>query len=170
MAETITMPKLGFDMAEGTLVRWVRNEGENINKGDVLAEIETDKATVEVKSSAGGVVRKFLVDQGAVVPIGAAIAIIGSADEKIDEPKVSSAQPSAKAEEKLRLVPRRQWLPLYKPLCQFKPAPLKLRLWRRSWRAIRKLIYPAFKAPAPADGLFAKILKVFCLLAQQLAT
>ena len=49
MAETITMPKLGFDMAEGTLVRWVRNEGENINKGDVLAEIETDKATVEVE-------------------------------------------------------------------------------------------------------------------------
>ena len=43
MAETISMPKLGFDMAEGTLVRWVKNEGENVNKGDVLAEIETDK-------------------------------------------------------------------------------------------------------------------------------
>ena len=98
MAETITMPKLGFDMAEGTLVRWVRNEGENINKGDVLAEIETDKATVEVESSASGVVRKLLVDQGAIVPIGAAIAIIGSADEKIDEPKAVSAQPSTKAE------------------------------------------------------------------------
>ena len=98
MAETITMPKLGFDMAEGTLVRWVRNEGENINKGDVLAEIETDKATVEVESSASGVVRKLLVDQGAVVPIGAAIAIVGSADEKIDEPKAVSAQPSTKAE------------------------------------------------------------------------
>jgi len=87
MAETITMPKLGFDMAEGTLVRWVRNEGENINKGDVLAEIETDKATVEVESSASGVVRKLLVDQGAIVPIGAPIAIVGSADEKIEEPK-----------------------------------------------------------------------------------
>jgi pyruvate dehydrogenase E2 component (dihydrolipoyllysine-residue acetyltransferase) len=86
MAETITMPKLGFDMAEGTLVRWVKNEGENINKGDVLAEIETDKATVEVESSASGVVRKLLVDQGAVVPIGAPIAIVGAADEKIDAP------------------------------------------------------------------------------------
>ncbi len=90
MAETITMPKLGFDMAEGTLVRWVRNEGENINKGDVLAEIETDKATVEVESSASGVVRKLLVDQGAVVPIGAAIAIIGGAEEKIDAPKTDT--------------------------------------------------------------------------------
>ncbi len=69
MAETITMPKLGFDMAEGTLVRWVRNEGENINKGDVLAEIETDKATVEVESSASGVVRKLLVDRARSFPL-----------------------------------------------------------------------------------------------------
>ena len=86
MAETITMPKLGFDMQEGTLIRWVKSEGENVNKGDVLAEIETDKATVEVESSAGGIVRKLLVDQGAVVPIGAAIAIIGTKDEKIELP------------------------------------------------------------------------------------
>ena len=100
MAETITMPKLGFDMREGTLVRWVRNEGENINKGDVLAEIETDKATVEVESSAGGVVRRLLVDQGAIVPIGAPIAIVGNADEKIEETKSVSSLPSVKAEEK----------------------------------------------------------------------
>src|SRR5512135_2463133 len=93
MAETITMPKLGFDMQEGILVRWVRNEGENITKGEVLAEIETDKATVEVESSASGVVRRLLVDQGAVVPIGAAIAIVGSKDEKIDV----SAAPQASA-------------------------------------------------------------------------
>jgi pyruvate dehydrogenase E2 component (dihydrolipoamide acetyltransferase) len=98
MAETITMPKLGFDMREGTLVRWVRNEGEDINKGDVLAEIETDKATVEVESSASGVVRKLLVDQGVSVPIGAPIAIVGSADEKIEEPKAANIQPSAKIE------------------------------------------------------------------------
>ncbi len=49
MAETISMPKLGFDMAEGTLVRWVKKTGEAVNKGEVLAEIETDKATVEVE-------------------------------------------------------------------------------------------------------------------------
>ena len=95
MAETISMPKLGFDMAEGTLVRWVKQVGENINKGDVLAEIETDKATVEVESSASGVVRKLLVDQGAVVPIGAAIAIVGLPDEKIED-----VAPAAKKESK----------------------------------------------------------------------
>ncbi|MEW6406478.1 MAG: biotin/lipoyl-containing protein, partial [Chloroflexota bacterium] len=87
MAETITMPKLGFDMAEGTLVRWVKNEGENVNKGDVLAEIETDKATVEVESSASGVVRKLLVEAGSIVPIGDPIAIVGAADEVISEQK-----------------------------------------------------------------------------------
>ncbi len=84
MAETITMPKLGFDMAEGTLVRWVKNEGEEIQKGDVLAEIETDKATVEVESSASGTVRKLLVDEGTVVPVGDPIALVGSPDEKIE--------------------------------------------------------------------------------------
>jgi pyruvate dehydrogenase E2 component (dihydrolipoamide acetyltransferase) len=93
MAETITMPKLGFDMQEGTLVRWVKNEGENVNKGDVLAEIETDKATVEVESSASGIVRKLLVDQGAVVPIGTPIAIVGGADEKIELPATADRKP-----------------------------------------------------------------------------
>src|SRR3972149_19674 len=86
MAETISMPKLGFDMREGVLVRWVKKEGEPINKGDVLAEIETDKATVEVESTAGGVVRKLLAGEGEVVPVGAAIAFVGAADERIDLP------------------------------------------------------------------------------------
>jgi pyruvate dehydrogenase E2 component (dihydrolipoamide acetyltransferase) len=88
MAETINMPKLGFDMAEGTLVRWVKKTGEMVNKGEVLAEIETDKATVEVESSASGVVRKLLVDEGAVVPVNTPIAIVGASDEKIDLPSV----------------------------------------------------------------------------------
>jgi pyruvate dehydrogenase E2 component (dihydrolipoamide acetyltransferase) len=95
MAETINMPKLGFDMAEGVLVRWVKNEGENVNKGDVLAEIETDKATVEVESSASGVVRKLLVEAGSVVPVGNPIAVVGSADEKIEDAPAPAAQPKA---------------------------------------------------------------------------
>jgi pyruvate dehydrogenase E2 component (dihydrolipoamide acetyltransferase) len=93
MAETISMPKLGFDMQEGVLVRWVKNEGENVNKGDVLAEIETDKATVEVESSASGVVRKLLVEAGSVVPVGDPIAVVGSADEKIDEAPSQGVEP-----------------------------------------------------------------------------
>ena len=71
MAEAITMPKLGFDMREGVLIRWVKNEGEAINKGDILAEIETDKATVEVESHATGTVRKLFGGQGDSIPVGA---------------------------------------------------------------------------------------------------
>ena len=68
MAEIIAMPKLGFDMAEGSLNRWILAEGDAVSKGDVLAEIETDKATVEVEASVSGIVLKHLVDEGAIVP------------------------------------------------------------------------------------------------------
>src|SRR3989304_6316827 len=85
MATIVTMPKLGFDMAEGTLVRWVRGIGETVQKGEVLAEIETDKATVEVEAVVSGVVRKHLVQEGVAVPIGTPIAVIGTADEPIDD-------------------------------------------------------------------------------------
>jgi pyruvate dehydrogenase E2 component (dihydrolipoamide acetyltransferase) len=85
MAEFINMPKLGFDMAEGTLVRWLKKVGETISKGEVLAEIETDKATVEVESSASGVVRRLVAEEGSIVPVGSPIAIVGSAEELIQE-------------------------------------------------------------------------------------
>ncbi|HNS38170.1 MAG TPA: dihydrolipoamide acetyltransferase family protein [Anaerolineaceae bacterium] len=85
MADTVSMPKLGFDMAEGTLVRWVKTEGEAIQKGDVLAEIETDKATVEVESGFSGVVARHLVAQGSVVPVGAPIAIIAAPGEAVTD-------------------------------------------------------------------------------------
>lgn len=96
MAETINMPKLGFDMAEGTLIRWVKQVGENINKGDVLAEIETDKATVEVESSASGVVLQHIVDQGSVVPVNAPIAVIGAEGEKVQVAAPSKVESPAK--------------------------------------------------------------------------
>lgn len=84
MADIITMPKLGFDMAEGTLVRWVKKEGEDVEKGELIAEIETDKATVEVESMFAGTMRKHLVSEGAIVPVSEAIAVVGGADEDID--------------------------------------------------------------------------------------
>jgi pyruvate dehydrogenase E2 component (dihydrolipoamide acetyltransferase) len=84
MAELVSMPKLGFDMAEGTLVRWVVSEGSPIEKGAVLAEIETDKATVEVEAFISGVVHKHLVSEGTVTPVGTPIAVIGAAGEQFD--------------------------------------------------------------------------------------
>ncbi len=112
MAETINMPKLGFDMAEGLLVRWVKQVGENINKGDVLAEIETDKATVEVESSASGVVLQLIVDQGTMVPVNAPIAVIGVAGE------VVSNQSPVISEKKVDGKPAAQSAPTVAPVTQ----------------------------------------------------
>ncbi len=84
MADIVTMPKLGFDMAEGTLVRWVVPEGGAITKGAVLAEIETDKATVEVESYFDGLVTRHLVTEGTVVPINTPIAVIAAPGEQVD--------------------------------------------------------------------------------------
>jgi pyruvate dehydrogenase E2 component (dihydrolipoamide acetyltransferase) len=84
MAEIVNMPKLGFDMAEGTLIRWVVHEGDHVAKGEVLAEIETDKATVEVESTYEGVLLRQLVSQGSVVPINDPIAVIGQPGDDVN--------------------------------------------------------------------------------------
>ncbi len=97
MADIVTMPKLGFDMAEGTLVRWVKAEGETVTKGEVLAEIETDKATVEVESMFSGVLNRQLVEQGAIVPVSTPIAVIAQPGEQVTEiPGVETAAASEK--------------------------------------------------------------------------
>jgi pyruvate dehydrogenase E2 component (dihydrolipoamide acetyltransferase) len=99
MADIVNMPKLGFDMAEGMLVRWVIAEGETVEKGEVLAEIETDKATVEVEASVSGAVLKHIVEEGTPVPVGQPIAVIGAPGEevKMDE-LIASQQAEAAAE------------------------------------------------------------------------
>ncbi len=91
MVDIITMPKLGFDMAEGTLVRWAKKEGDKVEKGELLAEIETDKATVEVESQYSGVVLKHLVSEGTAVPVGKPIAAVGKAGEKVDAAALAAA-------------------------------------------------------------------------------
>jgi len=108
MAEIVNMPKLGFDMAEGTLVRWVVPEGEAIAKGAVLAEIETDKATVEVESNFEGVVARHLVDEGTPVPVGDPIAVIGAEGEKIDFEALLGEQAAEEPAKKEAKEPQKQ--------------------------------------------------------------
>lgn len=108
MADTVSMPKLGFDMAEGNLVRWLKKVNDLVEKGQILAEIETDKATVEVESPYSGVVLQLVVEEGTSVPIGSPIAIIGAAGEKVEgsttkKTKVAEEIPEVK-EEKIPLV------------------------------------------------------------------
>src|SRR5918998_4444613 len=80
MAE-ITMPKMGFDMTEGTIARWLKKVGDEVKKGDMIAEIETDKVTIEIESFASGTLTQIVADEGAVVPVGAPIAILGDAGD-----------------------------------------------------------------------------------------
>ncbi len=88
MATDVIMPQMGFDMEEGTVVRWLKAEGDNVDRGEPIVEIETDKATVEVESFASGLLRRIVVTEGITVPVGQIIGIIASADE--DLPQIPS--------------------------------------------------------------------------------
>jgi pyruvate dehydrogenase E2 component (dihydrolipoamide acetyltransferase) len=84
MAELITMPKLGFDMAEGKLSEWLKKPGEAMNQGETVLLVETDKATVEVPAFRSGVLLEILVQAGESVPIGTPVAVVGEQGEKYD--------------------------------------------------------------------------------------
>ncbi len=83
MAEYIVMPKLGFDMREGVLNNWLKQVGDTVNRGDVVAEIESDKATLELEAQVAGVLLQTLHGPGDVVPVGANLAIVGQAGEDV---------------------------------------------------------------------------------------
>lgn len=85
MATTIVMPKMGYDMREGTVVRWYKQEGEDVARGEVIADIETDKATVEFEAYTGGVLHRRVAQQGIPVAVGDAIAIIAEPGESLNE-------------------------------------------------------------------------------------
>ncbi len=84
MATPLNMPQMGYDMHEGTLVRWLKSEDDEVSLGEPIAEIETDKAVVEVEATAAGLLRKILAAEGTTVPVGQPIAIIGEAGEDIE--------------------------------------------------------------------------------------
>lgn len=83
MASRVVMPKLTDTMEEGVLLAWKKQEGEPVQAGEVIAEIETDKAVMDLEAFAPGILRKVLVREGETVPSGALIAVIGEADEDL---------------------------------------------------------------------------------------
>jgi pyruvate dehydrogenase E2 component (dihydrolipoamide acetyltransferase) len=100
MATQVVMPKLSPTMEEGQLSRWLKNEGDKVSVGEPLAEIDTDKATMEAQALAAGVLRKILVPAGETVPLGAVIAIIGEPDEDISGLVSEASSGAAQAEQK----------------------------------------------------------------------
>jgi pyruvate dehydrogenase E2 component (dihydrolipoamide acetyltransferase) len=95
VAELISMPKLGFDMAEGLLQEWLKKVGDVVTEGETIGVVETDKASVEVPAFRSGVLLKILVEAGTSVPIGAPIAVIGSAGETVDLAALGLAEAAA---------------------------------------------------------------------------
>jgi len=85
------MPQMGYDMREGTVVKWYKGEGEEVARGEVIADIETDKATVEFEAYTSGVLRRIIADEGVSIPVGELIAVIAGADEVLDEIPTSSS-------------------------------------------------------------------------------
>ena len=83
MATKIMMPKLSDTMEEGVILKWLRKEGDKIKQGEIIAEIESDKADMELEAYDSGVLRKIVVPEGGKAPIGGLIAVIGEADEDI---------------------------------------------------------------------------------------
>jgi pyruvate dehydrogenase E2 component (dihydrolipoamide acetyltransferase) len=111
------MPKMGYDMREGTVVRWYKQEGDEVARGEVIADIETDKATVEFEAFTGGVLHKLVAQEGVPVPVGEAIAVIGDAGEElglapvetvaVEEAAVPSAAPASDSTEVVTSAPAR---------------------------------------------------------------
>ncbi len=94
MAEVVPMPKLGFDMAEGTLVKRVKQEGDAVAKGEIIAEVETDKATVEVEAYLSGVIKGWVINEGETVPVGSPMVVIGEAGESVDVAGLTGKAPA----------------------------------------------------------------------------
>ena len=88
------MPRLSDTMEEGRIGRWLKREGESFREGDVIAEIETDKATMEFQAYDAGTVLRIIVDDGETAALGAPIAIVGEAGEEVAEtPAEKPAEP-----------------------------------------------------------------------------
>ncbi|MFQ5780863.1 MAG: dihydrolipoamide acetyltransferase family protein [Nitrospiria bacterium] len=83
MANRVVMPKLTDTMEEGVLLKWYKKEGESVESGDAIAEVETDKAVMDLEAFASGILKKILVPEGNIVPSGDLIALIAREDEDI---------------------------------------------------------------------------------------
>lgn len=99
MATVLEMPKLSDTMTEGTLLRWVKKVGDKVASGDIVAEIQTDKATMEMPAYSDGILHKIYVEEGAVVPLGGRVGLLLEEDEAppADDAPEPAAKPAPKA-------------------------------------------------------------------------
>ena len=142
MAVPVLMPRMGYDTQEAIVVKWLKAEGDHVNLGEDIAEIETDKAIVPMPSGSTGTLLKQLAAEGDTVPVGQALAVIGQPGEEISDLLASVArrhQPRTALHKPGRTASHRR-LPPHLRLRRGKFARRRLRgSWRRSaastWRS-----------------------------------
>jgi pyruvate dehydrogenase E2 component (dihydrolipoamide acetyltransferase) len=135
MADFIEMPKLSDTMVTGTLVKWLKKEGDKVASGDMLAEVETDKATMELECFFDGTLLKIFAPAGSSVPLGAVLCAVGQPGEKVEAP---AAAPAAEAKSDAKsAAPAKDTAPRANAEAQAAPAPAPA---------------PTAKAPAPASA------------------
>jgi len=104
MPTEVIMPQMGFDMKEGKVARWLKKEGEQVTRGEIIAEIETDKAVVEMEATSSGVLRQIAIKEGQTVPVLTVIGIISAPGEEIGPvrpaARVAAAAPQPSAPER----------------------------------------------------------------------
>ncbi len=140
MASQVTLPRLGQGMESGTIVRWLKSEGDRVEKGDALYELDTEKVTQEVEADASGVLLKILAGEGEEIEVGKAIAVIGeqgeeysppeSADSDGEEELTATAGVEQQAEQRARVAPRPQAAEQMENGGRVKASPLARRIAR----------------------------------------
>jgi pyruvate dehydrogenase E2 component (dihydrolipoamide acetyltransferase) len=146
MAQAVIFPKLGQTMEEGLIVKWLKQEGDAVGKGDILFEIETDKANLEVESFFEGILLKIYVGVGITVPVNTVVGYVGAAGEKVPaQPPAPAAAPAAP----------QAATPAAAPAAA--PAPVPTAAPRaEAPRAAEAVVRPFAAAPAPAPAVAVK--------------
>src|SRR6476661_714820 len=124
MSTKVVMEALSPTMEEGRVVEWKKQEGEAVAVGDVLAEIETDKAVMELVARAAGTMLKHIVPAGATVPVSELVAVIGQPGESVDAPSgPNGGKPAPKAEAPKTEAPKTEAPKAEAPTPEPAPAP-----------------------------------------------
>lgn len=127
MAQAVIFPKLGQTMEEGAIVQWLKQEGDPVVKGDILFEIETDKANLEVESFFEGVLLKIYVREGVTVPVNTVVGYIGAPGEKVPDqaPKPEAPAPAPKPVASPSPTPAAARVPVAEPAAAPAPVPAR---------------------------------------------
>lgn len=104
MATIVKMPKLGTTMTEGTIVKWLKKEGEPVEKGEIYVEIQTDKVNIEDEAERSGILRKIIAKEGETVKVGEPIAVIADAHEELPDLEIADDKSPEKQEESSQVI------------------------------------------------------------------